>query len=208
MFVRAYLRASTKQQDAFRAKSQLEAFAAERDLKIAAFYTENESGASLQRPALFELIGDASHGDMLLIENVDRLSRLNETDWATLKQALNKKQIKVVALDLPTSWLMTKAETDEFTESMFNALNNMMLDMLAAIARKDYITRRERAAQGVQKAKTAGKYKGRTEDTERNLLIQKHLKTGVSSWAEIMELVGCSRGTVAKQAAILKGAEA
>lgn len=205
MFIRAYLRASTKNQDALRAKSQLETFAAERDLKIAAFYTENESGASLQRPALFELIADASLGDILLIENVDRLSRLNETDWATLKQALNEKQIKVVALDLPTSWMMTK--TDEFTDSMFSALNNMMLDMLAAIARKDYITRRERAAQGVQKAKAAGKYKGRTEDTERNLLIQKYLKTGVSSWAEIMELVGCSRGTVAKQAALLKTCE-
>jgi len=202
MFIRAYLRASTKSQDALRAKSQLEAFAAERNLKIAAFYTENESGASLQRPALFELIADASLGDILLIENVDRLSRLNETDWATLKQALNEKQIKVVALDLPTSWMMTK--TDEFTDSVFSALNNMMLDMLAAIARKDYITRRERAAQGVQKAKAAGKYKGRTEDTERNLLIQRHLKTGVSSWAEIMELVGCSRGTVAKQAALVK----
>lgn len=205
MFIRAYLRASTKNQDALRAKSQLETFAAERDLKIAAFYTENESGASLHRPALFELIADASLGDILLIENVDRLSRLNETDWATLKQALNEKQIKVVALDLPTSWMMTK--TDEFTDSMFSALNNMMLDMLAAIARKDYITRRERAAQGVQKAKAAGKYKGRTEDTERNLLIQKHLKTGVSSWVEIMELVGCSRGTVAKQAALLNTCE-
>ena len=79
-----------------------------------------------------------------------------------------------------------------------------MLDMLAAIARKDYVTRRQRAAQGVEKAKAAGKYRGRTEDTERNALIQKHLKAGVSSWSEIMALVSCSRGTVAKQAALLK----
>jgi len=202
MFVRAYLRASTKSQDATRAKAQLELFAINRGLHIAAFYLENESGASLQRPALFELIADATAGDILLIEQVDRLSRLNEADWSKLKQALNEKHIKVVALDLPTSWIMTS--TDETTARMFDAINSMMLDMLAAIARKDYITRRERAAQGVQKAKMAGKYKGRTEDTERNLLIQKHLKTGVSSWAEIMELVGCSRGTVAKQAALVK----
>lgn len=44
------------------------------------------------------------------------------------------------------------------------------------------------------------------EDTERNLLIQKHLKAGLSSWNEIMSLVGCSRGTVAKQAALLRAA--
>lgn len=202
MFVRAYLRASTKQQDATRAKAQLEAFATERGLTIAAFYIENESGASLQRPALFELIADATSGDILLIEQVDRLSRLNEADWTKLKRLLNEKHIKVVALDLPTSWMMTSA--DETTARMFDAINSMMLDMLAAIARKDYTTRRERAAQGVQKAKAAGKYKGRVEDMARNGLIQKHLKAGQSSWNEIMELVGCSRGTIAKQASLLK----
>lgn len=84
----------------------------------------------------------------------------------------------------------------------------MMLDMLAAISRKDYVTRRERSAQGVQKAKALGKYKGRKEDADRNFLIRKHLKAGQSSWNEIMELVGCSRGTVAKQAAILNHANA
>lgn len=205
MFVRAYLRASTKQQDATRAKAQLEAFAAERGLHIAAFYVENESGASLRRPALFELIADATVGDILLIEQVDRLSRLNESDWGALKQALSAKQIKVVALDLPTSWIMA-APVDDFTARMFSAINGMMLDMLAAISRKDYTTRRERAAQGVQKAKNAGKYQGRAEDTDRNQLIQKHLKAGLSSWNEIMALVGCSRGTIAKQAALLKAA--
>lgn len=205
MFVRAYLRASTKQQDATRAKAQLEAFAAERGLHIAAFYVENESGASLQRPALFELIANATVGDILLTEQVDRLSRLNEFDWDALKQALNAKQIKVVALDLPTSWMMA-APADDFTSRMFTAINGMMLDMLAAISRKNYTTRRDRVAQGVQKAKAAGKYQGRVEDMERNALIQKHLKAGLSSWNEIMALVGCSRGTVAKAATRLKAA--
>jgi len=104
--------------------------------------------------------------------------------------------------NLPTSWIMTKS--DDFTESIFSAINGMMLDMLAAVARKDYLSRRERAAQGIEKAKLAGKYKGRKEDSERNQLIQKLLKSGDSSWSEIMKLIGCSRGTLAKQAAILK----
>jgi DNA invertase Pin-like site-specific DNA recombinase len=49
MFLRVYLRASTKEQDANRAKDDLITFAKERNLKIAAFYVENESGASLER---------------------------------------------------------------------------------------------------------------------------------------------------------------
>lgn len=203
MFVRAYLRASTTEQDANRAKASITDFANEHGLKVAKFYMENESGASLKRPALFELIADASDGDMILIEQVDRLSRLNEADWHSLKQSLSTKHIKVVALDLPTSWIMTK-QTDEFTSRMFEAINGMMLDMLAAISRKDYLTRRERCQQGIAKAKTQGKYQGRPEDTARNELIQKHLTAGQSSWSEIQTLVGCSRGTIAKQAALLK----
>ena len=75
MFVRAYLRASTRDQDANRAEGQLKAFATERGLKIASWYRENESGAKLDRPELFKLLSDAQEGDVLLIEQVDRLSR-------------------------------------------------------------------------------------------------------------------------------------
>lgn len=204
-FVRAYLRASTEGQDATRARSSLESFAADRGLKIAACYVENESGASLNRPELFRLIADAHQGDVLLIEQVDRLSRLNAADWDVLKAALATKQIRVVALDLPTSWAMADAATDAFQASMFSAINGMMLDMLAAIARKDYQTRRDRCDQGIAKAAAGGKYKGRAENVERNDGIKAMLAAG-TSWADVMKAVGCSRGTVAKAAATLKAA--
>lgn len=47
MLARLYLRASTSEQDATRARKQLEAFAAERGLRVAATYIEHESGATL-----------------------------------------------------------------------------------------------------------------------------------------------------------------
>jgi DNA invertase Pin-like site-specific DNA recombinase len=59
MFVRAYLRASTKEQDARRAKEAIRRFAKERGLKIAAYYIENESGVSLKRPELFRCLRTA-----------------------------------------------------------------------------------------------------------------------------------------------------
>jgi DNA invertase Pin-like site-specific DNA recombinase len=49
-----------------------------------------------------------------------------------------------------------------------DAINGMLLDMLAAVARKDYDDRRRRQAQGQARAKSEGRYKGRPEDTERN----------------------------------------
>jgi hypothetical protein len=71
--------ASTDEQNASRARNQVEAFAAERGLVIASTYVENESGAKLARPELFRLIADSRPGDVLLIEQVDRLSRLTAT---------------------------------------------------------------------------------------------------------------------------------
>jgi DNA invertase Pin-like site-specific DNA recombinase len=59
MFVRAHLWASTNEEDARRDLQLLEVFAAERRLHIAAWYVENESGASLKRPALVRLLADS-----------------------------------------------------------------------------------------------------------------------------------------------------
>lgn len=204
MFVRAYLRASTTEQDASRARADLETFAEERGLRIAAFYVENESGASLQRPELFRLLSDCRAGDILLIEQVDRLSRLNAEDWEKLKEELQARKVRVVALDLPTSWMLAKND-DEMMSRMLDALNGMMLDMLAAIARKDYTDRRRRQQQGIEKLKAEGGYKGRKEDTKRNEAIMGMLRGG-QSWNSIVDATGCSRSTLSRLSQRLKEA--
>jgi len=81
MVARSYLRASTDEQDATRARAAVESFAAERGLNIVGKYVENESGAKLARPELFRPIADSRPDDVLLIEQVDRLSRLTAADW-------------------------------------------------------------------------------------------------------------------------------
>lgn len=204
MFIRAYLRASTEDQDASRARADLEEFAAERGLHIAAAYVENESGAKLDRPELFRLLADCKPGDVLLVEQVDRLSRLNADDWEKLKAQIAAKRVRVVALDLPTSWAMASGNGDEFTARMFDAINGMLLDMLAAIARKDYQDRRRRQAQGIAKAKDAGAYKGRPEDEKRNAAIMGMLKAG-QSWSSIVAATGCSRSTLSRLAKRVSG---
>lgn len=197
MYVRAYLRASTEEQDATRARDQLKAFASERGLSIVSWYVENESGAKLARPELFRLLTDSHPGDILLVEQVDRLSRLTADDWERLKAELTARRVRVVALDLPTSWMMATSTGDEFTSRMFEAINGMLLDMLAAVARKDYTDRRRRQAQGQAKAKAEGRYKGRSEDTERNEGIASMIAAG-QSWNTIQSATGCSRATIAK----------
>jgi DNA invertase Pin-like site-specific DNA recombinase len=55
------------------------------------------------------------------------------------------RRVRVVALDLPTSWMMAMNTVYEFTSWMFEAINGMLLDMLAA--RNDGIARMIAAGQ-------------------------------------------------------------
>ena len=196
-FIRAYLRASTDEQDAERAKSTLKTFATERQLTICNFYIENESGARLERPELFRLLQDCQPRDILLIEDVDRLSRLTAPDWESLKGIISKQEVRVVAVNVPTTWHQLSDHTSDFDTRMLSAINNMLLDMLAAIARRDYEQRRERQAQGIIKAKKAGKYQGRKIDLDRYKAIKRMLASG-NSWSVIQKTIGCSRSTISR----------
>lgn len=200
-----YLRASTSEQDAERAKAELLTFAKDRGLRNPIWHTENESGASLDRPELFRILDAAQSGDILLLEQVDRLSRLNAEDWQRLRATIAEKGIRIVALDLPTSHMLAGGG-DEFTDRMLGAINGMLLDMLAAIARKDYEDRRRRQRQGIAKAKEEGKYKGRGADLEKREAITRLLQSG-SSYSQIQRILGVSRPTVAKAAKAIKGAK-
>ena len=197
MHIRAYLRASTKEQDSQRARADLDNFAKGLGVDIVGYYPENESGATLKRPELFRLLSDSKPGDVLLVEQVDRLSRLTGPDWDSLKAKIQEKRVRVVALDLPTSHQLAKP-SDDLTGRMLEALNGMMLDMLAAIARKDYEDRRRRTAQGIAKAKKVeGKYKGRPEDVARNTNILTLLNGG-ASWSSVCKATGASRSTLSR----------
>lgn len=207
MFIRSYLRASTEDQNASRAKGELEQFAQGHGFKIAKHYIENASGTKLDRPELLELLEDAQTGDVLLVEQIDRLTRLNKKDWDTLKNAIKAKGLKVVSVfDLPTSHSLLKDSSgDEFSNRMQQAMTDMLMDMLAAIARKEYDDRRRRQAQGIAKAKTEQKYTGRKVDTKLHAVIAKHLQAGVS-YSEIEALTKASRATIAKVSKQLKEA--
>ncbi|EOV0595730.1 recombinase family protein [Cronobacter sakazakii] len=197
MYIYAYLRASTAEQDAFRSKSRLKEFAALHGHRIAGWYVENASGASLNRPELTRMLSDMEPGDVILIEQVDRLSRLNDVGWEILRKEITDKRLSVVSLDLPTSHMaLTNAVSDDFTRSMLKAVNGMMLDMLAAIARKDYEDRRRRQSEGISKAKAEGKYRGRVADAQKHELIRTLRLVNGKSLRETARLAGVSKMTV------------
>ncbi|CAH1531621.1 Serine recombinase [Vibrio jasicida] len=201
MYIFGYLRASTSDQNAKRAQNTLQEFVQHKGRRVAGWYIENESGASLQRPELLRLLDDTAIGDAIIIEQIDRLSRLDEKSWFILKEMLNKKELKVISLDLPTSHIALSAQvTDEFTSSMLKAINSMMMDMLAAIARKDYQDRRRRQAEGIKKAKEEGKYRGRQPNLELHKKIYQLRVVNKLSIHDTAKLANVSPRTVIRVA--------
>jgi len=198
MFIRAYLRASTDDQDAGRAREYLEEFVAGHGKAIASSYMENASGSHADRPELIRLLKDARRGDVLLVESIDRLSRMDDQAWQSLKAAIDSCGIRIVAVDLPTSHQGITAQSgDEFTDRMLAAINYMMIDMMAAIARKDYQQRRLRQEQGIAKAKHSGVYKGRPADLELRKRVRELLAAGLGIRA-VARHAQCSTTTVMK----------
>ena len=80
---------------------------------------------------------------------------------------------------------------------MFEAVNAMMLDMLAAISRKDYddaVAGRHRESPG-QRQRV--RMKGQPEDAQRNAAIVEMLRRG-QSWNSIVKATGASRSTLSR----------
>ena len=145
---------------------------------------------------------------MIFLQPTHRLTRLKREDWEKLKAVIKARGVHIVALDVPTSHRAMSASPDDFTGNILDAINSMLLDIVAAVANKDYQDRRRRAAQGIAKAKAEGRFKGRPEDTRRNAAIMGMLRRGIS-WGAIIDAVSnggttLSRSTLAKLAKRVK----
>ena len=191
MTTHIYVRASTKDQDAERALDNLKEFASSIQDNIEE-YVENESGTKLDRPVLNRLLDKAENGDTLLIESVDRLSRLKQDEFEVLKGRIKEKGLKLVVADLPTTHVLLNTE-DTITSSILNLVNNLLIDLLATMARLDNEKRIERIKQGLERS--GYKPSGKKADIEKHARIKELANKGLTK-EEIAKAVGCGVATV------------
>ena len=193
MNTRIYLRASTKDQDAERALADLNALNHSMNLGEPVVYTENYSGTQLERPELNKLLQEANHGDTLLVESVDRLSRLQQHDFDELKRRIKDKGLRLVVADLPTTHQLIKTN-DSITGSILELINNMLIDLLATMARLDNEKRIERIKQGLERS--GYKPTGKKPNETKHKRIKELLVAGNMTKDEIAKAVGCGVATV------------
>ena len=135
-----YVRVSTADQNAGR---QLDGIALDR------VFTDAASGATKDRPELQALLTYVREGDTVFVHSLDRLGR-SLRDVQEIVEDLTSRGVRV---EVTTQGLV-------FTGSD-NPMTRLLLQMLAAVAEFELAQIRERQAQGIAKAKAAGKYVGR-----------------------------------------------
>ena len=190
---RVYLRVSTDEQELARQEG-IVANAREAGYYIAGTYREKASGARADRPELLRMISDLQPGEVVVAENIDRISRLPLVDAEKLVLAIRERGAKLAVpgvVDLSE----LAAEAKGIAKVVLERVQAMLLRVALQIARDDYETRRERQRQGIEIARKEKKYAGRAPDTKAHDRIIA-LRKGGHSIAETARLAGTSASQV------------
>ena len=190
MTVRIYVRASTKEQDAERALDDLVMFSKKYGDKYVP-YVENHTGTKLERPELTKLLNESEQGDILLVESVDRLSRLTQKDFDILKERIKQKGLRLIVADIPTTHVTA---SDNMTGELMSVINSMLIDLLATMARLDNEKRKERIKQGL--ARSGYKPTGKKANDEKHKQILDLSEHGNLTKDQIAKLADVGVATV------------
>lgn len=194
-----YCRVSTKDQNLDRQIIALSAYK-----KADAVFCDKQSGKSFERIEYQRLRSLVAEGDEVIVEELDRLGRNKEAVKEELK-FFKEKGVKVRMLDVPTT--LNDYPGQEWVQDM---LNNVLIEVLGAIAEQERIKIQKRQSEGIaampvvngkRVSQKTGRGFGREAldipDFEKFLKKQKE---GLMSITECCKELGISRSTWYKRA--------
>jgi DNA invertase Pin-like site-specific DNA recombinase len=150
---------------------QLEALATAGCEKV---FSEKKSGTSAaERTALQDALDFVREGDTLVVTRLDRLAR-SSIDLHNIIARLTKKGVKFRCLQ------QSGIDTD-------TGMGKLVLAILGAVAEFETDIRKERQREGIEKAKAAGKYRGRKPSIDREAILDLH-KQGIGPAAIAKQL--------------------
>ncbi len=149
-----YIRISSKDQNPQRQIEALKSYS--KELQDKNIYIDKESGKDFSRKEYQKLKLKLRKDDVLIIKELDRLGR-NKRMIKDELNSLKEKEIRVKILNIPT----TLIDLPEENAWVMDMVNNILIEVLGAIAEDERNKTRKRQAEGIAIAKKQGKYKGR-----------------------------------------------
>ena len=187
-----YMRVSTKEQNLDRQMKSLVDFGVPVDnIKF-----DKESGKDFNRES-YQLLRNEilREGDILVIKELDRLGRNKDM----LKKELDyfkSKGVRVKILNIPT----TLMDIDKGQEWIIDMINNIIIEVLGAVAEEERNKIKSRQAEGIAAAKEKGVKFGRPsiEYPKEFIPTYRKWKDGELKAVDVMRLLGLKKTTFYK----------
>ena len=148
-------------------------------------YEDKASGSTTNRPQLKACLDYLRDGDTLHVHSMDRLAR-------------SMRDIEDMVKELTNKGVTVRFHKEGWTfNGTMDATQTLLFQMLGAVSQFERSIIRERQAEGIAKAKAAGKYKGRKPKLADSQVIE--IKQRVDAGEEkkaLAEEYGISRQTL------------
>ena len=189
MKVAIYARVSTKTkgQDVENQLMVLREYSLKMGYDIYQEYTDQESGGSANRPAFNQLFSDAAKRkfDLLLFWSLDRFSREGTRKTIFLLQQLDDYGI------------LYKSYSEQYLDSS-GIFKDVIISILATLAKQEQIRLSERVKAGLDKAKSKGRIGGRPKIPQEIIARIQELNHQGLSMRKIGKELKIHHGTVAQ----------
>lgn len=176
-----YGRVSTKEQNADRQIKAAKDFGIDdRDI-----YIDKKSGKDFDREQYQILKGQLREGDLLVILSIDRLGRNYDQIIAEWRDIISLG-CDIVVLDMP---ILDTRNTDGGLTKRF--ISDLFLQILSYVSEQERENIRSRQRQGIEIARSLGKYKGRKPiDVQNFQEVYTEWRRGSITARKAMELLG------------------
>ena len=205
MRIYGYARVSTREQNEGRQVSAIKDYCNNKglDLDDRNIIVDKESGKDFNREGYKALTGQLLRaGDTLIVKELDRLGR-NKEDIKKELEHLKDAGVIVRILNIPT----TLIEIPEGNQWVMDMVNNILIEVMGAVAEEERINIRQRQAEGIADARKEGKHLGRPimdwssiSDKQRELIKELYPSwkaKGITA-TKFMEQVDLKRNTFYK----------
>lgn len=152
-----YNRVSTKEQHLDRGREKIESFCREHGYHLERIYEDKQSGRHFDRPRYIVLKEDVLRsGDTLIIPEYDRLGRSDQTKKEL--EYFAKKKIRVIFLDIPTTYMEYSALNDSMAKMIMECINKMLIEFYDCLARSELERKEKRQQEGIRAMKERGEW--------------------------------------------------
>lgn len=158
MKVFGYHRTSTAEQHLDRGIKEITEYCEKNNLPLRRIYTDQQSGKNFNRERYIVMKEDVlDKGDILIITELDRLGR-NKKETLNELRDFKDRDIRVMILELPTTLMDLSALEDSMAAMLMDAVNNMLIELYAAMAQAELEKKEKRQREGIEAKKARGEW--------------------------------------------------